>query len=1453
MDETSLNSHLLQWFVQRHGAPTAVQAQAWPAIARGDHVLATAPTGSGKTLAASLMALQALLLRQWPVGQLSVVYVSPLKALSSDVQRNLLTPLAEIGDYLRDLGQDPPRIRVALRTGDTAQGDRAALRRHGAEILVTTPESLHILLVSASGRQLLGDVRLCILDEIHAVAESQRGTLLMSAVEELERLVGRPVQRVALSATVNPLQEVAEFVGGWHGQGPQRRRRSVTVVAPSIEKRFDLQVLDATQALSIAQPSAGSPDDGGYWPAAAQVLRQEVLAHRSTLLFANSRRSAERLAREINEGQAMPLAWAHHGSLAQELRRTVEARLKDGELRAVCATSSLELGIDIGAIDEVVLVGAPRSVASALQRVGRAGHQVGATSVGRLLPTFGRDLLRCAVLVELMRAGTLEPLKIPRHPADVLAQLILARVAARDWQPDELFDHLRGADAFDQLPRETFDQVVQMLRGHWADLRLRELQPRLEVGPAGELRARRGVATLVMRSGGVIADRGYFKLVLHGSGTPIGELDEEFVWERRTGDVFAIGAQSWQVVEKTRDTVSVVPGRRGVAMAPFWRSDPDDRGPLLSTAMADWLKQAELLLESGELADHLAQRGDHTPEAVQALVELLQETREALGVLPTRERLIVELCKLPGESSVQALIHAPWGGVVLRPLGLALRAFAEAATKRSWQVQSADDCVLLGVPEGCDLPEILEQFLREPLEPWLEAGLAGSAALGLQFRYAVGTALVIPRSLSGKRTPLFLTRERSKQLLKAVAGDGQFPLLADAMRVCLREQFDVPLLRSWLQRWRGGELEVRVVQTQRPSPMADGVVFLAQGELMYETDRPYSPAMPLRGQPVPDQTLEGAVGAALLQPMPAEIAGQLRSQRLRCDPAWAPQDLLEMQDALGELSPLTGAELEELLGAAAVAQGIQVDQLRLALGETLQQLAWGAWSAASETPPLQRAQRGQADTPQWRSLLHRYFTVRGPVDPQQLTQAFGVDPAVLQPHLQGLVDDGAVLQGVRVAPDDQPLLCDRAFAEQVLRRRRRLVRSRIVPSQLADGILLKAMLHGLFGRLGGAQGASGGQGISGVAGVVAALERLQGLPLELALLESDLLPARVAGYRPADLDRALADHAWVWRGCGDAQRPQVLFARRGELHLWESQPIPGELPALAWFADPEAAYPADVLLRKAGGDRAMLARELFAAVWAGQVHADGFAGLRKGLALGFAAPAQGSRPFGAGRGQVNPALVPWAGPWQRLPPVPPQDLVDRAENQAYVALIATRRLGVAHRGLWLDTLAGHTWRELLPVLRRLDWSGQLTAAAWLDGLQGLQLAEPATALALQTAQTHRDRLWWVHSTDPCAPSSPGYPWPERLPVRAAGSWLVLRGAEVVAAVRRGGRELDLYVAPDAAEMPAIAQLITGRPRMAGQSRLTIDVICGVEAARSPYRSALQQAGLTADFRSLTAL
>ncbi|MBM4342011.1 MAG: DEAD/DEAH box helicase [Deltaproteobacteria bacterium] len=1426
-----LHPAIAAWFAERHGAPTAVQTETWPAIARGDHVLATAPTGSGKTLAATLMALQSLLTGRWPAGELSVLYVSPLKALSADVHRNLLAPLAELGPWLRDRGVRAPAVRVALRTGDTAQRDRAATLRTPPEVLVTTPESLHILLVSASGRRLLAQVRLCILDEIHAVAGNHRGTLLLSAVEELTRIAG-PVQRVALSATVRPLDQVARLVGGWEGQGAQRQPRPVTTIAPMTPKSFDLQVIDAE--MDALEPNAPRPDgdDGGFWPAAARVLRRGLWARRSTLLFTQSRRTAERLARELNEAQPMPIAWAHHGSLAQELRRTVEARLKAGELRAVCATSSLELGIDVGAVDEVVLVGAPRSVASALQRVGRAGHQVGATSRGRLLPFFGRDVLRCAVLVDLMHAGVLEPIAIPRHPADVLAQLILARVAAVSWTADALFDHLRQADPFAELLRSTFDAVVQMLAGRWAGLRVRELQPRIDVHPDGRLVARKGMATLVIRSGGVIADRGYYKLVVHGSGTPIGELDEEFVWERRTGDVFAIGAQAWQVVEKTRDTVSVAPARRGAAMAPFWRADPDDRGPLLSEATLDWLARIEPWIDKPELPQRLAERGTHDPAAVQTLATLLRDVHRALGALPTRGRVVVELCKAPETSATQALLHLGWGGVVLRPLGLALRAWLQHSTGEPWQMQSGDDCILLRVPDGHDILGLLGPFLDEPLDPWLRAGLRDSAALGLRFRFAVGTALVLPRSIAGRRTPLFQTRERSKQLLAAVAHDAGFPLLADAMRACLDEQFDVPRLQAWLDRWRSGQLEVRVVHTSRPSPLADGVVFLSEGELIYETDRPGA------AQPAAD----GAHGASGPLVLPAAVVADLRARRMRTDPAWAAETMEELRDLVAELSPVDRDEWQAVVAAAAEAQGRPLPDVAADLAPAVVELPWGARAAASEAPTVAAVATHQAAAVTVRACLARWFAARGPVTMDRAALVLGVPGPDLQAAVAPMLADGTLLADVRVSGSDAPCWCDRGFADACLRRRRSLDRGRVQSVAADDLVLLRAHRHGLVGR---------GRGPVAVA---RALDLAQGQALDLGLVESAFLPARVVDYRPGDLDAALADHGLVWCGAGDVDAPQVWFAPAEAAADWRDT-APGDAPpALAWLTDPDAAYPADVLLRKAGFDRALLSRQLFEAVWAGQLVCAGFASLRKGLQHRFAPPPGSGRPLGAGRGQSGPSLVPWNGPWQRVPVAAPADPVASAEVAARRALAIARRLGVVHRTQWSEGRAGCSWRELWPALRRLDWSGKLVAGPWVAGWTGLQLAESDTERALHAARAFASQLWWVHSCDPAAPHPALLGWSDlaQLPVRAAGTWLVLRGSRLVAAVRRDGPDLTFLVAADDPELPAIAAVALERARRPGQPPLHIDLVNGQPAARSAYRAGLLSLGLHADHKGLMA-
>lgn len=1413
----SLHPDIAAWFAARHGAPTAVQQAAWPAIARGEHVLATAPTGSGKTLAAALMALQSLLLGKWPAGQTSVLYVSPLKALSADVQRNLLAPLQELSAHLRALGWQLPALTVALRTGDTAQRDRQAMLRRPPEILVTTPESLHLLLVAAGGRRMLQSVRLAILDEIHAVAPNKRGVLLMAGMEELARLAG-PVQRVALSATVRPLDAVARLVGGCEWQGGQAYDRPVTVLAPPHAKRFDMQIIDAE--LDATDPNApkANGDDGGFWPAAAKVLRQRVVANQSTLLFVNSRRTAERLARELNDGQAMPLAWAHHGSLAQDLRRTVEARLKDGQLKAVCATSSLELGIDVGAVDEVVLLGAPRTVAAALQRVGRAGHQVGAVSRGRLLPMFGRDILRSAVLCQLMQAGIIEPLLLPKRPADVLAQLILARLAAQAWQADELFDHLRGCDAFRDLPRADFDAVVEMLAGRWSGLRLRELQPRIDVGKNGKLTARKGTATLVARSGGVIADRGYFKLVVHGSGTPIGELDEEFVWERRTGDVFAIGAQSWQVVQKTHDTVEVAPGRRGIAMAPFWRADPDDRDPLVSEATADFLAAVEPHLDDADFAAQLAAKLPCNEPALATVVQMLRQAKRHLGQLPARDRIVLELARGADDSATQAILHAGWGGVVLRPLGIALHAYLEAHTGLQWQVQSSDDCVLVRVPDGVDLLPLLDQFIAEPVEPWLRRGLPMSATFGLHFREAAGTALLIPRSPAGKRVPLFQTRERSKQLLAALAHDPAFPLLADAARACIEERFDLPRLQAWLGNWRDGSVQLHVAHTTSPSALADWVVFLSQGALIYEDDKP-APPEPLHAV---------AADPALRPELPAELVEKLRRRRMRCDDDWRPRDLAELADAVAELGPLSDSEIAEMAGVLAA----DVPEIAVAT-------AAGRWVCPAEADLFSQLPSLPASDPRWPMAALRFVRTRGPFAQADFAAAFGIAAALAGHLLAPLLASGQVVAGVRVSGCADPLLCDAEFVQLALRVLRSARKPAGKPKPRGELLLLRAHLHGLL------------QPKAGPVAVAEVLTALRGLPLPLALLESDILPARVANYRPSDLDTALSEFGLAWRGCGTLANPCVQFFAAGQQAVW-AQAAKDNQDLAALLPDADAAYPTDVLLRKLNYDRERLSQLLFGAVFAGQLHCDGFASVRKGLQHGFAAPPLPARPPKFGRGLPVQPLLPWPGPWRRVDRADPQDAVDYAEMAAERAHAAAGRWGLLHRNAVPAEDAGG-WRQLLPALRRLDWSGELLAGAWFEQLPGLQLLAPACQPAWAELGAHRERIWWLHSLDPCSPCGAGIDFGlgEPLPVRADGTWMVFCGAALAAVARGGGRQVAMLVAEDSPQAAQVAAALVARFAGAAGGKCVIDAIDGQDAVRSPWRRHFAALGLQADFKSLT--
>lgn len=1414
-ERDSLHPATWTWLLQQRGPPTAVQREAWPHIGAGAHVLAVAPTGSGKTLAACLPALDALLTGRWPPLGLSVVYVSPLKALGADIQRNLTEPLAGLSARLRQAGVAPPRVRVQLRTGDTPSRERVQMAKDPPQILVTTPESLHLLLMSKSGRAMLQTARYLVLDEIHAVARTPRGALLMAAVEELEDLVAAPLQRVALSATLRDPEQAAREV-----LGSERPRASLQLVAPVTEKHLNLQCL----TVPLGEGAAGEP---GWWPQATRVLRQELASARTALIFGSGRRSVERLARELNDGEPEPLAWAHHGSLAHALRRTVEQRLKDGELRAVCATSSLELGIDVGAVDRVVMVGAPWSVSSTLQRLGRAGHAVGATSVGSLLPLPGRDLLRCAVLPNLVARGQLEALPTQTPPLDVLAQVILARCVAMPRRAQELFDQVRRAAPFAALTRAAFDDVIAMLTGRWQGLRVRELQPRLAHGHTGELTALPGGRMVAVRSSGVIADRGYFAVTVQGEGTPLGELDEEFVWERRTGDVFAIGAQAWQVASIGRDRVEVIPARRRVAIAPFWRADSRDRSATVADAVLRLCQDLEPDVENPKAIEHLVTQGA-SPQLANEVCALLARQVAATGRLPGLHCAVWELCQAPGEPTGHAILHLGWGGAQTRPLALALGAYLAAQTGRPISPAVSDDAILFVTHDDLDVPGLFADFLRETWLDWVAQGLERSDLLGARFREALGTALVLPRPPPGRRTPLWQTRERAKELLAAVAQSPGFPLLAHARHTIMRDRFDLPGLVGRLQQLADGTIALHVAHTQRPSPLSDGVVFLATGALIYEDDRPREPGS--------RETLRDIALSPTARPtLDGTILAEWTARWLRTAAAHAAEDAADLLDAVAQAAPVMTVELQAMVAAAAARQGRTPAEVHLQVEASLCDLGQQTWCTQADVQGLRALQ----DDARRGAALVRWLGPRGAVTWQQVQAAWQLDAPTARRLLADAIARGEVADGVQRDDMSGDFLCLARTVERLLAAMRGQRKRQATQGDASDVLLLRALLSGLLLPQ------------TGPPAVTRILHLLQGLPLPPGLWESDILPARIAQFRPADLDRALSDGQWRWYGQGSDAAPLLGWSVAGALELWtDSAAGPGDWTR--WMPDSEAGYSYEVLRARSGLDDSALSARLWADVWRGQLVGCDMHGVRRGLQLGFAWPSGSLRSRTSWRNRATQGGSPWPGPWQRRDLAGDGDAVQQAEMAAERARQLVSRWGLLGPGLLETEAAALRWPAIRAAARRMDWSGELLAGAWFAGLGGWQLLAPGAERRLGELAQFRQTLWWCHCLDPASPC--GMPdaclGGQALPTRNIGTWLVMGGAQVVAVGRREGKSLELRVAPDHARAEAILGHLLARFRRAGGPKLRVEDIDGEPAYKSRWRPLLLQQGLTADFRDL---
>ncbi|MDP9184045.1 MAG: DEAD/DEAH box helicase, partial [Actinomycetota bacterium] len=846
MSSTGFSSAVQAWFQASFAAPTDAQTKAWPPIQQGDHTLLLAPTGSGKTLAAFLAAIDRLSSTPHPArdGRTRVLYLSPLRALAVDVEKNLRAPLAGIVHAAEREGATLAHVpTVGVRTGDTDARERRRLLKDPPDILITTPESLYLLLTSQA-RETLRGIETVIVDEIHSVAASKRGAHLMLSLERLEAISERPPQRIGLSATQRPLEEVATFLGGFDAPG---RPRPVTVIDAGVSKTLDLEVIVPVEdmgAIGAAIAETSTPmgnaalgaDRLSIWPSIHPVLLELIRDHRSTIVFVNNRRSAERLAARLNELAEEDLARAHHGSLAREQRIEVEDALKQGRLRAIVATSSLELGIDMGAVDLVIQVESPDSVASGMQRIGRAGHQVGAPSVGKLVPKYRGDLLQMAVVAEGMLSADIEATRYPRDPLDVVAQQLVAMTAVDEWHVDDLYATVRRAANFAHLSEDVFLGVLDLLAGRYPSDAFAGLRPRVVWDRStGTVRAREGAGRIAITSGGTIPDRGLFG-VFTIDGSRVGELDEECVYESRRGEVFLLGASSWRIEDITRDRVIVTPAPGEHGKLPFWKAPGPGRPAELGRKIGRFTRE----LRSKDRDDALAQlRRDLglDERAARNLVSYVDEQAEAAAVPDDRTIVVERFRDELGDWRVCVL--TPWGSRVHAPWGLAIEARLNDRFGPGAQVMWTDDGIVLRLPEAVEAIEMETLFFDpdEIAEAVVDV-LPGTALFASVFREAAARALLLPRRRPGTRTPLWQQRQRSADLLAAASAHPDFPILLEATRECIRDHFDVPALQELMAGVRSRRVRVAAVDTEHASPFAQSLLFKWLAVSMYEGETP---------------------------------------------------------------------------------------------------------------------------------------------------------------------------------------------------------------------------------------------------------------------------------------------------------------------------------------------------------------------------------------------------------------------------------------------------------------------------------------------------------------------------------------------------------------------------------------------------------------------------------------
>jgi ATP-dependent Lhr-like helicase len=1422
------------WFDSAFAEPTQAQAQAWQAIGKDEHTLVIAPTGSGKTLAAFLWAIDKLAREPQPADpkrRCRVLYISPLKALAVDVERNLRSPLTGVTHAARRLGLPEPDIRVAVRTGDTAADERRKLATRPPDILITTPESLFLMLTSQA-RETLRSVETVIIDEVHALAGSKRGAHLALSLERLDALRTadgpgsplRPAQRIGLSATVRPPEEVATFLGG---------ALPVTIVAPPSEKRLDLKIVVPVEDMSDMQggeePEQGRPQPqaGGQvqpggnpvgqhsiWPHVEERVLDLIQSHRSTIVFANSRRLAERLCARLNDlaaeraaearqeagelddfaqsaggsyarspaelvgaagtsaGTAAIVARAHHGSVSRQERSPIEEMLTAGTLPAVVATSSLELGIDMGAVDLVIQVESPPSVASGLQRTGRAGHHVGDVSRGIFFPKYQGDLVQSTVVTERMRAGEIEELRMPRNPLDVLAQQIVAMTALDEWDVSELEQTVRRAAPFSGLTRPILDAVLDMLAGRYPSEDFAGLRPRLIWDrTTGKLTGRPGSQRLAVSNAGTIPDRGMFGVFLAGGQTDrsgrhsrrVGELDEEMVYESRVGDVFVLGATSWRIEDITTDQVLVTPAPGQPGRLPFWKGDAPGRPAELGAAIGAYCR--ELGAVSEQQATTRLRTAGLDELAARNLVRYLHEQREATGYLPDDRTLVLERFR-DELGDWRLVLHSPYGAQLHAPWALAIAArLRERYGGMDVQAQHTDDGIVIRVPDADDPPPAgIAMLDPDEVEQIVTAEVGSSALFASRFRECSARALLLPRRQPGRRTPLWQQRQRSAQLLAVASQYSQFPIALETMRECLQDVFDVPGLVALMRGIATRQVRLVEVETPAASPFSRSLLFRYVGAFMYEGDAPLAER---RAQAL---ALDSSLLAELLgqtelrELLDPTVVDESEREMQRLTPGRACRDAEAVADMLRALGPLTTAEVAERSAdpdqapewLAGLAAQRRVLELRIA--------GTPRWSAIEDAGRLRDA-LGVALPPgvpeaftepvpdPLRDLVLRYARTHGPFGSLAVAERYGLGVSVATGTLHRLAAEGILTEG-DFEPSGGSQWCEAGVLRMLRRRCLAKLRKEVEPAPPSVyAAFLPAWQHA-DAIASTSRAASRGRPARADA-VYDVVDQLAGAAIPASALETLVLPDRVPGYSPALLDELTAAGEVIWAGAGalpgsdgwiilaPAAAAPLLLPEPAEITMTPvHEAVLGVLAgggALFFraIADRVAAGLADQTSKALAANDRDVASAIWDLVWAGRLSNDTLAPLRTVLGTGRpVAPDAGSgerRPSGRpgaavsrrpgfGRGAMpsrsGPPTV--SGRWSALPPIV-RDPTRRLHAQALALL---ERHGILIRGAAAAERVTGGFGALYPVLRALEDGGQCRRGYFVEGLGAAQFALP---------------------------------------------------------------------------------------------------------------------------------